>query len=205
MKLKSLLCSALTISVFAFGSASAFETSLGIKAGVNLANLHGKVLDESKIKAGLSVGAALQVKLMDMLAVQPELLFAQKGFKSTSTGATGTTTSKITLNYLEIPVLAQLLAPSPIPFVSPMVYAGPSFSIKLGKPSLKIEGQKVDLGNTFSNFDFGIAFGGAIGIQFGPGKAVADIRYTLGLTNLEKNFKEKNGALTLGAAYMLPL
>jgi hypothetical protein len=64
-------------------SAMAIEISgLGIKAGANFAKLSGPDVDpEWKTRMALVGGVFLTLKFNDVLAIQPELLYSQKGPK----------------------------------------------------------------------------------------------------------------------------
>lgn len=215
MNFRSFICSAVVISVFAL-SASALEVSLGVKGGLNLSRLYGgeKVTDEfsgesydpyeyQKPKSGMAIGVALQLKLADMFAIEPEVLFSQKGqkFKIDEMGMTAVSVQKI--NYIEIPVLFQILIPAGDVF-TPMVYVGPSFGIKAGKPDGydEFEGQKEEwtsddrksADESMSGFDFGLAFGVGAGIKAGPGSVVLDIGYSLGFLKLAKLSDEMKDA-----------
>lgn len=229
MNIRSILYSALAFSIFAFSNVSALETSLGIKGGVNLAKFRGDSLEDQKVKTGLNIGAALQFKVAKMFAIEPEVLFSQKGTKMSQSlegesyddagepydGAGESYDVKITVNYIEVPVLLQFLIP--IQAVTPMVYVGPSFGFKVGKAKIEINDEKEDISNDeFNAFDFGLVFGGGIGYKAGRSNVVIDVRYTLGLTKLPKLSDEdkdmgmteddlpkiKNGALMLGVGYL---
>lgn len=103
--LKMLLAAPLLLAA---GHAQA-QLTLGPRLGLNLANgqssLHGN--SQTGMQAGLTLNAPF-----GRLAVQPSVLFSQKGF-GTQTEATQTldgtsyysaTTTRVTLNYLDIPV-----------------------------------------------------------------------------------------------------
>ncbi len=90
---------------------------------------------------GITIGAAFNYSINDMISVQPELNFIQKGYqekfyssmieiiddKSFNTHITST--SKYKMNYLEIPILARYTFGTTI---KPYAIAGPSLGIGLG-------------------------------------------------------------------------
>lgn len=207
----------------------ALEFSAGLKSGINLAKFYGAReleiggvhLDPYKnqvLKPGFMAGAVLQFKISDMFALQPELLFSSRGQKIKD----GTDWSTLILNYVEIPILTQLLIP--IGVVTPIVYAGPSLAFKIGKVDRigKTGGIETDMDDYkreifdkyYNKFDLGIAIGGAFGTKVGPGNLIADFRYTFGLLYIEKLTSDlksqgitkddfsKHRVLTLGLGYL---
>jgi len=78
-------------------------------------------------KIGLIVGVAAEIPLMgELLSLQPELLFRQKGFKSKWKSSGEMEEYKYTLNYIELPILAK------VKFGKFYAVAGPSFAYGLG-------------------------------------------------------------------------
>jgi hypothetical protein len=233
VNIKKLLCSAVVISTLAFSNVSALETSLGVKGGVNLTKFYGAEevngsdpYKYQKVKPGMAIGAALQLKITNMFAIEPEVLFSQKG-QVLSGSLLGQDIKATTyLNYIEVPVLAQFLIPVPVQVITPIVYMGPAFALKAGKIDGKTENGNItthfsdewrtNADEYISGFDFGFAFGGGAQFKVGPGNIIFDIRYTLGLTNTNKltdqekadGFtesdlqKDKNGALMFATGYL---
>jgi hypothetical protein len=138
------------------------------------------------MKPGFAVGVAFQSKLAGTL--QPEALFITKGSKYKADFDGITETEVVKINYLEVPILAQFLIPAGA--VTPVIYAGPAFAFKMGKPNAVIDNgdetqeltddQRDLMNDAIKGFDFGIATGAGLGINAGPGQVVIDIRYTLG-------------------------
>ena len=159
------------------------------------------------------------MKVASFFAFQPELFFSSKGQKFEHNGST----LIYKLNYLELPVLFKLLIPTG-GIVTPTVYVGPSFALKLGKidGTMKNDGDKEDMpedvrdemDKSVNKFDFGLAMGGGLGINAGPGIIVLDVRYTLGLTKVNKLTDDmksegltednlsKNSTLSLSLGYL---
>ncbi len=197
-----------TVVVFTLSSASVSAQGLtaGLKAGMNIANLHGKDVKEVigadlVSKMGFCAGGFITYNINDMFAIQPELLFTMKGAKIEEAGYKET----IKLNYLEIPVLAKLSIPTP-GNVKPNLFVGPSLAIKL---SAKVKWEEAgesgeeDLEEVKST-DFGLVFGGGVDFALGQGKLTVDARYTLGLATADDSEEEldiKNGAISIMVGY----
>lgn len=203
-----------TVVVFTLSSASVSAQGLtaGLKAGMNIANVHGddvKLAEalgvEFSSNIGLCVGGFVTYSLSDMFAIQPELLFTMKGAKMEVAGYKET----VKVNYLEIPVLAKLSIPTP-GNVKPSLFVGPSLAIKLSaKAEWEEDGEsgEEDISEEVKSTDFGLVFGAGIDFGLGQGKLTVDARYTLGLTKVQKPEEEeeevdmKNGAISIMVGY----
>jgi len=118
--MKKLLLSttaAALVAVAAAPAAHAQSVRFGLKAGANLSNLSGDVIqqDQYKNRFGFQGGAILNLGLIDddFLAIQLEALYSQKGFKYadqqfTLGGNTYRNTGNVRYDYLDVPVLLRL-------------------------------------------------------------------------------------------------
>lgn len=118
--MKKLLLStaaAALVAVAAAPAAHAQSLRFGLKAGANLSNLSGDLVqqDQYKNRFGFQGGAMLNVGLLadDLLAIQVEALYSQKGFKYadqqfTLGGSTFRNTGNVRYDYLDVPVLLRL-------------------------------------------------------------------------------------------------
>jgi len=175
--------------------ASAQGIKLGVKGGVNIANIGGSDIDEfetdlgasTESKVGLVAGVFAEFMIGNMFAIQPEVLYSQKGFKASEMGAE----VKLKGDYVEIPVLLKINIPIEGSKVHPHVYAGPAVAFKA---SCKIEGSSgsasasvdcEDAGLLIKSTDFGVAFGGGVSVDVGGAEVGVDVRYTLGLTSVD--------------------
>lgn len=119
---------------------------VGLKAGGNYANVYDSKGDEftSDAKLGVVAGGFLDISLGRFLAIQPEILFSQKGFKGTGKVLGSAYSLTRTSNFLDIPLLLALK-----PFESVRVLIGPQFSYLLkqkdvfGSGALTFEQEKV--------------------------------------------------------------
>ncbi len=87
------------------------DVEFGVKAGLNLATIAVEDVDENNFKAGFHAGVSAKFPLSESFALQPEVLFTQKGVKTTYDAdflgfdvADGETTYN--LNYVDIPIYA---------------------------------------------------------------------------------------------------
>lgn len=100
------------------------ELSVGIKAGINYANVYSESGDDfvADGKVGFAGGVFVSIPLSQLVGIQPELLYSQKGFKGEVLGFD----YKATFNYLDLPVHLQI---KPTENIS--ILAGPQFSYLL--------------------------------------------------------------------------
>jgi len=79
---------------------------LGLKGGFNLSTYSGADSKGSEYKAGFAAGGLLNYGFTDMISVQGELLYSQKGAsRDFDNGAGKTYTDKSTLGYIDVPIL----------------------------------------------------------------------------------------------------
>lgn len=187
--------------------ASAQGIKLGVKGGVNIADFGGSDADSlgsTKSKAGFVGGAFAEFMIGDMFAIQPEVLYSQKGIKAEEAGAT----AKLKLDYIEVPVLFKVNIPIEGSKVRPSVYAGPAVAFKAScKVSGSVGGVDVDvdcddplIDLPVKSTDFGVAFGGGIAFDVGGAEVGIDVRYTLGLTKIDDDpdpFDIKNRVISI--------
>jgi hypothetical protein len=181
------------------------------KGGVVLSNFKSSgngVEGRTGYTAGL--GFSIPVTADNFFAIQPELLYIQKGAKFNSSLST-TRVGDTYINYLELPVLAKIN------------FGGESFRLYVnGGPSIsyalfgKTNNNDIEFGDgadvSFNNrIDLGLQFGGGIGFKAGPGDILLDARYGLGISNLldqpvagtDDELQNRVYAFTIG--YAIPL
>ena len=180
-------------------TASAQGLAIGAKGGVNIASQQvtddggGPSLDS---RIGFVGGAFVTFPIASWLDVQAEGLYSQKGARLTFMGIEST----LELDYLEVPVLAR------VRFGSGhwRYYAagGPSMGVRLrarARTTFSGSTEDVDVADQVERSDFGIAMGGGVEI----GRLVIEGRYTLGLTDIDKDKTDtshtKNRAIAVTA------
>jgi hypothetical protein len=190
------------IGALALAAGFSYGQTIIPKVGLTLATLGGDDAgDEAKSKAGFTVGVALNMPLGDgMFSLQPELNYIQKGVKYEE----GDFKETLSLGYLEVPVLAKVTFGEATKFY---FNAGPSVGFGLGgKYKIEEDGEKeeadVKFGDDKNDGKFYIQKGTDIGLQLGGGviiaeKVMIDLRYGLGLTDLEDDSSIKNNVFQL--------
>jgi len=133
---------------------------------------------------GLQLGAFYTYKISDEFRFQPEIYFAQRGYRFDQTPLYNINYS-LHLNYLELPLIIEYYLPLGWSF-HPAITAGTYSSIKLSSnktitlPNEEINGDV----SSVSNFDYGIVFGIATEFTAWNGDIVFDLRLNWGFANV---------------------
>ncbi len=174
------------------------QVSVGVKAGLNLANLGGDV-EDTDMRPSFHVGGYLNYALSEALSLQPELLFNSVGAKSSYDDPDfGSVDETIKLSYISIPVNLQYS------FGVVNIHTGPQFSFLLSaKDEYEADGasDEVDIKDSMKGLDLGWGIG--LGANFGKLNATA--RYTLGLSNIADSDDAdiKNNVIQISLGYRL--
>ncbi|MEO5590900.1 MAG: porin family protein, partial [Chitinophagaceae bacterium] len=81
------------------------HAEFGIKAGLNIANLHVQNASSPDAKLGFNAGGLAHIHVTKHFAVQPEIMYSSQGAKQTVSN----TDYKVNLHYINVPVLAQFM------------------------------------------------------------------------------------------------
>jgi hypothetical protein len=175
----------LSITLAIFTLTSGYSQYLGLKGGLNFSNLNIEA-NEGELLLGYHAGAFLNIPLSDAFSVQPEVLFATKGSKTSYNieilELQGESTLR--LNYIEVPLLGVL-------------NLGDVAQINFGPYLGFLSTAKFDLEGDFSGSEFedteeldqdyfrGIDYGLAVGIALNFNAIQVGARYSHGLTKIE--------------------
>jgi hypothetical protein len=170
----------------------------GVKAGVSSMTGTGEALAEEGIgrNTGFLIGGTATIGLAGPLSLRPELLFVRKGWTFTL----GDTGSTINLDYLELPVLADVEVVS-IRGVDTHAQVGPTFGVMVNS-NVNLSGddgtvQETDPSDTLSRTEVGLAVGGSTSTEIGPRTVRLDVRYRLSLTNVnERRVRQADGTFS---------
>jgi hypothetical protein len=186
-------------------SISAGPVTVGAKAGLSLANLYGGDIEDNEFKLGLCAGGFVSYSFNRIFALQPELLYVEKGTKLMEQGEGTQEPVTIKLDYLEIPLLMKF-SMATTGSVKPSLFLGPALAINLSS-KINVNGSEADIENTFD--DLGLTAGCGVAFPVGKGQLVTDARFNLGLVPIVESEDyasvEKNMAILLMVGYSLHL
>lgn len=174
--------------------ARAQHATLGVKGGLNLTNL--SVSDPADSDSGFDsqtdflAGVFAQFTIGSVFAFQPEVLYSQRGAKSRDDDPA----TKLNLNYIQIPLLLMARLGSRESPIYPILYAGPSVAFETRcqvtgenegvSLSLSCDDPLLDGELQTKETEYGVVFGGGFEFLYSRLTVQLDVRYNLGLTNL---------------------
>ena len=105
--MKKIIFSLALLAGFASTSSAQTGVRYGIKGGYNLATFSGPDSKSSEYKSGFSAGGFLNFGVADIISIQPELLYSQKGASIANFQGTDAR-FKSTIGYLDVPIMVRV-------------------------------------------------------------------------------------------------
>ena len=169
-------------------TASVGAVKFGVKAGVNLANIikTGDNNFKTEFKPGFHAGIFVDIPVVDRLSFAPELVYSQKGYKTTGTSLLGGAYDyNVTTNFIDVPILAKINATPAFHIV-----LGPQVSF-LTSTTTKYQSGSSQYQQTINNENKNLKkslVGGVIGLGFDISNKVSiNGRYALDLQRNNEN------------------
>lgn len=204
------LAAAVCLSFVNFTKAQDMEPSVGIKGGVNFTNLYTEDVDDNNVLTSFNAGLFANFPVSNSVSLQPELLYSRKGSELVYDNVFASGTTKLKLNYLELPVLLKLN-------VTPNfnIHLGPYVAYLLdGKATNETDSGSFDFEENIDNDDLNKwDYGLSAGVGFDFESTSIGVRYNYGLQTIgkERTFAgetytfpdSKNSALSLYVGFKL--
>lgn len=193
----------LLISLLGLGTfALAQSLNFGVKGGLNLSSAAGVDAEGSESYSGLVAGGYLTLGLLPSLAIQPEILYSQKGFKLSGDADSVQWVGKYRINYLEIPVLVKYSFGI---FVKPYILAGPYFAARMGTSWEETVGGITSSGSMddyIKSSDIGYVLGAGVST---PVKLSFEARYSNSFSTIYEGIPGdwKNSTISVMVGYVL--
>ncbi len=170
------------------------NTTIGLKAGLNVANVSNSSGSEMGSKIGLNAGLLAHIHLNPVLALQPEVVYSSQGAKYTVSNGE----HQLSLNYINIPLQLQYMF-------------GNGFRLQTGPQVGFLAGVKDKVRNvetqTFTTQDFkSVDFSWSAGLGYVSYSGLGvDGRYNFGISNINNAGPNvlRNNVFQLGLFYML--
>lgn len=183
------------------------QTHLGVLAGLNLANVSVEQKEEGveyKTLTGFAFGGVASFGLSEMMMLQLEPTYMQKGTKASSEFGD----VNIKLAYIDIPVLLKIAFGQSN--VKPYALVGGDIAFLMSAKASN--GESVDIKDDMESLDFGLNFGAGVSIPAGSNQFFVEAQYGLGLADVTKedtetgeNTSDKNKGIQIKAGIMFPL
>lgn len=197
MKKMFLAVAMMLASVATFAQNEAGQITIQPKIGLNIANITDA--DDANARIGLAAGAEFEYGVTKMFGISAGLIYSMQGAKTTVEGDYEDIDCTMKLDYLNIPILAN-------------VYVAKGLAIKLGvqpgfKLSSKLKGEgngnsvEVDLDEGVKGFDLSIP----VGLSYQYQNFVLDARYNFGVTKIVDDSDSKNSVFQITLGYKFAL
>jgi len=183
---------------------------IGVKGGVNMADLSGDQVTDTSMRSQFAGGAFYGFGINEQFVLQVEGLYMSKGAEGkvvVEDGDIHNATARI--DYIEFPVLfmARFPAGDTVGFD---IFAGPTFGFNIKSEIEIAEHGTEDLKDETRGFEFGATIGGGIYYMVGSFSIVGDVRYGLGATNVYESIDgatidAKNRGIGIMAGVEFPL
>lgn len=164
---------AATLLVIGVTSVHAQSIKFGAKIGANFSNLDSSSATGGN-KTGFHIGGLLELKVLDNLALQPELLYSSQGSKD------------LKLDYLSLPVLLKFYMTSD----KLSFELGPQFSVLVNS----------DVPSSFDSKTADLATVVGLGYNL-TDMFFVQARYVYGMSEISKNAEIKNRVIQLSAGF----
>jgi hypothetical protein len=166
---------------FSLVSNAQIDFKFGVKGGVNMSKMDGGFatlgtsLDTKALTSG-HFGVLARLKVLGILAVQPEVLYSMQGveYEGTILGFSGS--EKLKTDYIQVPVMLKFY---PMPVLN--IQVGPQVGF-LTKAKFGDEDVKDDLESTYYAVNMGLGLDLPLGIGI-------DARYSMGVSDIHKDFE----------------
>ncbi len=182
-------CPALVAAVAAFFlstvSLRGEVAGFGVKLGLARANIFGGGIFDQHYRTGFAGGAFIIWNFGSQFALQPEILLVRKGSTYAESGGGESVRETLSLDYLEIPILAKLRLLL-IEAVRVHVFTGPSPALRL-RARVKVEygGEtEIEILEGIKKTDLGWVAGAAVDVPAGGIRISLDLRASWGLKSL---------------------
>ena len=182
------------------------QTGIGIRGSLNYstADIAGDVFTgKADAILGWHAGLVGEVEISRYFAVQTAAFYSRKGFDVEDSAV------EVRVDYVEIPVMWIFKYPGKIePRLQLGAVLGLETSCRLTSTALSDQPcqEQTVLSIDTKGADTGVIFGAGVKFPFGPGSALLDVFYNLGLTNVVQINDDvdsiKNRTLYLSAGYL---
>jgi len=172
--------------------------SLGVKGGVNFANLIGNDLDDQRSRTSFHVGVVGELPVADIFSLQAEVLYSGQGVKAKVPAGGilgGSDDVEYQLDYINVPVLAKFYITKGL-----SVEAGPQFDFLVNEEyDFNPDSDPGDVEtNNAEKFGFGVAGGLTFQTEMG---LFASGRYTYGFTDVIEDADIHNSVFQISIGY----
>jgi hypothetical protein len=207
MKTKQLIVTAL-LMIMLFTVPATAQISVGTRQGITLSTLSkiGDIYDNDQITTSYTGGVFMTVPVKGAFNFAPEVNFIRKG-RSDETQDGSVVSSSNHYDYIQVPVMARYNSTLSNSDKCPIFFNAGPYAAFLLKSQTKQTGSNDWVDESYNSGDkkpdFGIIFGGGVSVPFHKFKLQLDLRYDMGLTELNNQPEDyRTKAVSLAAGIM---
>ncbi len=193
-------------------SLRAQTAEVGLTGGWVRPTLAGSEVQNASARNTVGGGAFLTLHLSPAFALQPEVLYLNKGAQGSEQG----TSVEFRLGYIEVPVLARLTFPIEGSRVRPHIFAGPAVAFRSkcevnaseAGVSLTMACDDPNMDAPLKSVDWSITGGAGLSVPLGKISGLLEARYDYGLTKIDNSSAAadvKNRAFMVFAGVSVPV
>ena len=170
------------VAIFIVGFVTAQEINFGVKGGFNTSKLKGFPGGTSAM-SGFHAGAFAEIKLLNTIALQPELIYSRQGSEIDGQ-------DDLKMDYIQIPVMGKFYFLN-IVYIEGGPQVGFLTNAKLGDEDFK---------DFFTSTDVALGLGAGVNLL---DKLRAGIRFNFGLSDISEDSNNvKSFVFQVGGAYI---
>ena len=176
---------------------------IGVKGGVNFANLTGDDIGDTKTRTSFNAGFVAEIPFSERFSIQPEVLYSGQGFDIKQSEQNNFLDNdqnvEYQLDYIQVPLLAKIYLVKGL-----NVQAGPQIGFKINE---EIDAQPnddagdIDLEDISETEDIDISLAAGVEYKFDSGFFIQG-RYNYGFTELIKDYDIHNSVYQVGVGFM---
>lgn len=177
-----------TFAQFGSGGFSLSESKLyyGIRLGANFSTISGDETSDLKSKSGINLGGVIGLRVSD---VNP--LFLESGLYYTERGAKGDGKTKVSLTYLELPLLIKYGFQA-TDDIAILPFLGPYFSLGIAGKTKYFDGTSYTSESSFSHGFNRPDMGFKLGCGAEWNMIYAELGYQIGVANIADSDENTN-------------
>jgi len=204
--MKKVILSSL-VGLFAILGAKAQADSdlvqIGVKGGVNFANITGDDFGDPDARTSFNAGFVAEIPFSERFSIQPEVMYSGQGFDvqqfDQDNFLDNDENIEYQLDYIQVPILAKIYLVEGL-----NVQAGPQIGFKINEEidyQPNDDAGDIDLEDVSETEDIDISLAAGLEYKFDSGFFIQG-RYNYGFTELIKDYDIHNSVYQVGVGFM---
>ena len=176
---------------------------IGVKGGVNFANITGDDFGDPDARTSFNAGFVAEIPFSERFSIQPEVMYSGQGFDvqqfDQDNFLDNDENIEYQLDYIQVPILAKIYLVEGL-----NVQAGPQIGFKINEEidyQPNDDAGDIDLEDVSETEDIDISLAAGVEYKFDSGFFIQG-RYNYGFTELIKDYDIHNSVFQVGVGFM---